>query len=128
MKGCIPEAPEGGHSTHAGMPLDGAVTALPEDPPEAAREDAVVPGVLDRPPEAPPADGAPPADPVAEPPVVVLGVAGVAAVGVTEVVGDTADAEVPVPSVTMPLLVTLPGVAAVCANAGKAAVSEASTA
>ena len=75
MKGCIPEAPDGGHSTHAGMPLDGAVTALPEDPPEAAREDAVVPGVLDRPPEAPPADGAPPADPVAEPPVVVLGAA-----------------------------------------------------
>jgi hypothetical protein len=128
MKSCIPEAPEGGHSTHAGMPLDGAVTALPEDPPEAAREDAVVPGVLDRPPEAPPANGAPPADPVAEPPVAALGVAGVAAVGVTEVVGDTADAEVPVPSVTMPLLVTLPGVAAVCANAGKATVSEASTA
>lgn len=79
MKGCIPEAPDGGHSTHAGMPLDGAVTALPEDPPEAAREDAVVPGVLDRPPEAPPevplVDEAPPADPVPEPPVVVLGVA-----------------------------------------------------
>ena len=82
MKGCIPEAPDGGHSTHAGMPLDGAVTALPEDPPEAAREDdvaPVLPGVFDRPPEAPPevplVDEAPPADPVPEPPVVVLGVA-----------------------------------------------------
>jgi hypothetical protein len=52
----------------------------------------------------------------------------VAAVGVTEVVGATANAEVPVPSVTIPLLVTLPGVAAVCANAGKAAASETSTA
>lgn len=51
-----------------------------------------------------------------------------AAVGVTEVVGETADAEVPAPSVTMPLGVTLPGVAAVCANAGKAAASETSTA
>jgi hypothetical protein len=45
-----------------------------------------------------------------------------------DVVGDTADPEVPVPSVTMPLLVTLPGVAAVCANAGKAAATETSTA
>jgi len=43
------------------------------------------------------------------------------AAGVTEVVGDAAKAEVPVPSVTMPLLVTLPGVAAVCAHTGKAA-------
>jgi hypothetical protein len=51
----------------------------------------------------------------------------VAVVGVTEVVGDTADTEVPVPSVTMPLLVTLPGVAAVCANAGQAAATATST-
>jgi hypothetical protein len=76
MKGCIPEAPGGGHSTHAGALLDGAVVALPEDPPEAARADDVV---LDRLPEAPPAappvDGALTADPVAEPPVVVLAVA-----------------------------------------------------
>ena len=80
-KGCIPEAPEGGHRTHAGTPLDGAVVALPEDPPEAAREDDVaptLPGVADRMPEAPPEippDGAPPGDPVAEPPVIGLGVA-----------------------------------------------------
>ena len=72
MKGCIPEAPGGGHSTHAGTLLDGTVVALPADPPEITREDDVV---LDRLPEAPleapPVDGAPPADPAAEPPVVV---------------------------------------------------------
>jgi hypothetical protein len=128
MKGCIPEAPDGGHSTHAGMPLDGVVTALPEDPPEAAREDAAVPGVLDRPPEAPPVDGAPPTDPVAEPPVVVLGVAWVAVAGFAEIVEGPDNAELPVPSVTMPLRVTPPGVAAVCANAGQAATIETSTA
>ena len=87
--GCIPEDPDGWHSTHAGALLESAVAALPEDPPpEAGREDDVV---LDRlpeaplvaapeaplvaPPEAPLEDEAPPADPVAEPPVVVLGVA-----------------------------------------------------
>lgn len=77
-KGCIPDAPEGAHSTHAGTLLEGAVTALPEDPPEAPREDDVVPmlpGVLDPLPAAPPVEPVPPADPVAEPPVVVLGVA-----------------------------------------------------
>jgi hypothetical protein len=75
MKGCIPEAPGGGHSTHAGTVLDGAVVALPEDPPEAAREDDVVVDWLPEAPlEAPPVNGAPPADPAAEPPVVVLGV------------------------------------------------------
>jgi hypothetical protein len=52
----------------------------------------------------------------------------VVAVGLTFVVAATVGAEVPVPSVTMPLLVTLPGVAAVCANAGKAAAIETSTA
>ena len=46
------------------------------------------------------------------------------AAGVTFVVGDAAGAEVPVPSVTMPLRVTPPGVAAVCASAGKAAAIE----
>jgi len=62
-------------------------------------------------------DGARPAEPVVEP-----------AVGVAEVVGDTADTDVPVPSVTMPLLVPAPGVAAVCANAGRAAAIETTTA
>jgi hypothetical protein len=69
-KAGIPEAPEGGHSTHAGAPLDGAVTALPEDPPPG--EDVVVPGVPDRPPEAALVDGAPP---LPEPPVVLLAIA-----------------------------------------------------
>ena len=50
------------------------------------------------------------------------------AVGLTFVVGDTAGAEVPVPSVTMPLRVTPPGVAAFWANAGKAAAIEISAA
>ncbi len=73
-------------------------------------------------------DGAPPPDPVAGPPVVVLGVAWVAVAGLAEIVGATANAEVPAPSVTMPLRVATPGVAAVCANAGKAAAIETSTA
>jgi hypothetical protein len=47
---------------------------------------------------------------------------------VAEVAGATADKDVPVPRVTMPLRATLPGVAAVCANAGKAAATETSTA
>jgi hypothetical protein len=52
----------------------------------------------------------------------------VAAVGLTFVVAGTVDAEVLGASVTMPLLVTPPGVAAVCASAGKAAAIETSTA
>jgi hypothetical protein len=50
----------------------------------------------------------------------------VAAAGLALVVGDTADPDVPVPSVTMPLGVTAPGVSEVCANAGKAAAIETS--
>lgn len=50
------------------------------------------------------------------------------AVGLTLVVADAADPGIPVPSVTMPLLVTRPGVAAVCATAGKAAAIETSAA
>lgn len=48
--------------------------------------------------------------------------------GLTFVVAGTVDAEVPGASVTMPLLVTPPGVAAVCASAGKAAAIKTSTA
>jgi hypothetical protein len=88
---------------------------------------------------APLVDAAPPAEPVAEPPVVVPEVAWVAAVGVTEVAGATtvgatevagatADEDVPVPRVTMPLRATPPGVAVVCATAGKATATETSTA
>ena len=69
--------PEGGHSTHLGALLEGAIAALPEDPPEPAREDDVAPvplAGLDWVPEMPPVDTAAPVDPVAEPPpeVVVL--------------------------------------------------------
>lgn len=55
----------------------GPVVALPEDPPEAAR-DEVVPvlrRLLDWLPVVAPVEPPLPADPVAEPPVVVLGVA-----------------------------------------------------
>jgi hypothetical protein len=52
----------------------------------------------------------------------------VAAVGLTLAVGDTVDAEVPVPSVTTPVRVTPPGVAVVCAKAGKTAAIETNTA
>ena len=103
-KGCIPDAPEGGHSTHAGTLLEGAVAALPEDPPDAAREEDVVPmlpGPPDwlpaAPPEIPLLDAAPPADPAVGPLVVGVGVAP-------------------------------PGVAAVCASVGNAAVTESSAA
>jgi len=91
-----------------------------------------VPGVLDWPLEAPLLDGTPPPDPLPEPPVVVLGIAwavvvlGIAWVAVTgfaKVVETPADTEPPVPSVTMPLRITPPGVAAVCANAGQAAAT-----
>jgi len=34
--GCIPEAPEGGHSTQTGTLTEGAGAAPPGDPPEAA--------------------------------------------------------------------------------------------
>jgi len=95
-----------------------------------------VPGVLDWPLEAPLLDGTPPPDPLPEPPVVVLGIAwavvvlGIAWVAVTgfaKVVETPADTEPPVPSVTMPLRMTPPGVAAVCANAGQAAATAIST-
>lgn len=34
--GCIPDAPDGEHSTQAGTLMEGAAVAFPEDPPEAA--------------------------------------------------------------------------------------------
>ena len=86
-----------------------------------------MPGVLDWPLEAPLLDGTPPPDPLPEPPVVVLGIAWVAVTGFAKVVETPADTEPPVPSVTMPLRMTPPGVAAVCANAGQAAATAIST-
>jgi hypothetical protein len=96
-----------------------------------------VPGVLDWPPEAPLLDGTPPPEPLLEPPVVVLGIAwavvvlGIAWVavgGFAKVVETPVVTEPPVPSVTTPLRMTPPGVAAVCANAGQAAATTTSTA
>jgi hypothetical protein len=43
-KAPIPEAPDGGHSSHAGMLLDAVPVALPDDPAERA-EDKDVAGV-----------------------------------------------------------------------------------
>ena len=128
--GCSPDAPEGGHSAHAGALLDGAVAAVAEDPRETAAEDGVapaLPSVLEFPPE----DATPPADPLPEPPVVVVpAVDGVDAAGFARIGEDAAGfarigedaAALPVPSATTPLLVTPPGVAVVCATAGKATV------
>lgn len=129
--GCSPEVPGGGHSTHAGAPLAGAVAALPEDPPEPPREGAVTvapPAALDRLPEAPPADAAPPVGPAAEPPIwlVVLFVEGAAPAGLPWPAGATVEAEEPASTVTAPLSVTLPGGAAVCAIAGAATAKAAS--
>ena len=118
--GCSPDAPEGGHSAHAGALLDGAVAAVAEDPRETAAEDGVapaLPSVLEFPPE----EATPPADPLPEPPVVVVpAVDGVDAAGFARIGEDAA--ALPVPSATTPLLVTPPGVAVVCATAGKATV------
>jgi hypothetical protein len=86
--GCSPDAPDAGHSSHAGAALEGAVVAVAEDPPEVAREDdvdPVVPSELDRAADAPPVDAVvelavvepavvEPA--VVEPPVVVVAGAG----------------------------------------------------
>jgi len=128
--GCSPDAPEGGHSAHAGALLDGAVAAVAEDPRETAAEDGVapaLPSVLEFPPE----EATPPADPLPEPPVVVVpAVDGVDAAGFARIGEDAAGfarigedaAALPVPSATTPLLVTPPGVAVVCATAGKATV------
>ena len=53
--------------------------------------------------------------------VVVPVVDGADPAGLAGVAGDTVDADEPVPRVATPLGVTVPGVAAVCATAGKAA-------
>jgi hypothetical protein len=73
-KGGIADAPDGGHNSHAGAPLEGAAVALPEDPPEPACDDdperMELPSPLDRvllP--VPPADAVPPVAPVPEDPV-----------------------------------------------------------
>jgi hypothetical protein len=151
-KGCIANAPDGGHNNHPGALLDGAAVALPEDPPEPGCDDDVEPAVLPTPldrvvPPIPPADAGPPVAPALVVPVPVVPVPVVpvpvvpvpvvpvpaapvvaganvelaVAAGLAEGTGDTVEVVAPVPSVTMPLRVTFPGVTTVCANAGKAA-------
>jgi hypothetical protein len=78
--GSIPEAPEGGQSTHAGIPLEGAAVALPDDPPgflEDAEAVGPPPGAFDWTPGLPPPEVEPTplvVDRVAVAPVVVAGV------------------------------------------------------
>ena len=149
----MPDAPEGGHRTHAGTLLDGADVALAEDPPELVRDDEFdrVPIPLEV-----PLDPVPlvPLDPVlvippdlvvAAPPTVCALVAvelpDVDPLGVVTVVAPAVDCPgmagfgdvtVPLgaalPSETTPLLVMPPGVVTVCAKAGAATASERNTA
>jgi hypothetical protein len=133
VKGCIPDAPRGGHNTHAGTLLDGADVAVAEDPPAPPRDDELdtAPVPLDRAPVVPPTVDVVPADelPNVEPVAVVE--AAAPAVDCTVVAG-LADVVVALvaalPRVTTPLLVILPGWATVCAEAGAAIASENSTA
>jgi hypothetical protein len=116
--GSIPEAPGGGHSSHAGTLLEGAAVALPDDPPEEDEVDPLLRDELDPAPPVPP--------PVGEAPDVAAAAAEVARVPFGVVV--VAELAVPVPRLTTPLGVTLPGAAAVCAEAGRATAIESSTA
>jgi hypothetical protein len=126
--GSIPGAPVGGHSSHVGTLLEGALAADPDDPPDEDEVDPLLPNALD-----PVPAGAPPdPEPVAEGPDVDP-VAGVTVAAAAEVAGFPfvvvvrADGVVPVPRLTTPLCVTLPGAAAVCAAAGRATATESST-
>ena len=127
--GSIPGAPDGGHSSHAGTLLEGAAVAVPDDPPEEDEFDPLRPTELDPmpaipPPDPEPAAKAPDADPVAG----VRVAAAAEAAGFPFVVVVRVDVVVPVPRPTTPLRVTVPGVAAVCAEAGRATAIENSTA
>ena len=125
----IPGAPDGGHNSHAGTLLEGAAVAVPDDPPEEDDVDPLLPDALDPAPAAPPPDP----EPIAAGPDVDA-VAGVRVAAAAEVAGFpfvvvfTFDAVVPVPRLTTPLSVTLPGIAAVCAEAGRATAIENNTA
>ena len=124
--GSIPGAPVGGHSSHVGTLLEGALAADPDDPPDEV--DPLLPDALDPVPAAAPPDPEPVAkgldvDPVAGGPVgAAAEVAGFPFVVVVRV-----DGVVPAPRLTTPFCVTLPGTAAVCAEAGRATVTESST-
>ena len=124
--GSIPGAPDGGHSSHAGTLREGAVVAAPDDPLEEDDVDPLLPDALD------PAPAAPDPEPITEGPDVDA-VAGVRVAAAAEVAGFPFvvvfrfDAVVPVPRPTTPLCVTLPGIAAVCAEAGRATAIENNT-
>ncbi len=129
--GSIPGAPDGGHSSHAGTLLEGAVVAALDDPPGEDDVDPLPPDALDPVPAAPPPDPepvaeAPDVDPVAG--VLVAAAAEVAGLPVVVVVRVDVVVRVevvgPVPRPTTPLCVTLPGGAAVCAEAGRATAIE----
>jgi hypothetical protein len=118
--GSIPGAPDGGHSSHAGTLLEGAAVAAPDDPPEGVALDPLLPTALDPVPAPPPPDPEPVAKGPEVDPVAGLRVAAAAeVVGFPFVVVVRVDVVVPVPRLTTPLCVTLPGVA-VCAEAGRA--------
>jgi hypothetical protein len=125
-KGCIPDAPDGEHRTQAGTLPAGATTAVPDGAPvvacgdDADRAVPAVDGVVTVdvvvwveviPVAAPPVDTLVPEAPVvgAGDAAVVdcVGAAGLVAAGETKAPG------VPVPRVTTPFGVTLPGGAAV---------------
>ncbi len=80
--GSIPGAPDGGHSSHAGTLLEGAVVAALDDPPGEDDVDPLPPDALDPVPAAPPPDP----EPVAEAPDVDP-VAGVLVAAAAEVAG-----------------------------------------
>src|ERR1700730_3905185 len=132
--GSNPGAPAGGHSSQAGTLPEGVAVAVPDDPPDEDDVDPLPPTALDPVPAAPPPDpvpAAPPPDPelVAEAPDVdpVAGVPVAAAVEVAEVPPVVVvDGVVPV-RLTTPLRATVPGVAAVCAEAGRATAIENNT-
>lgn len=119
-KGCIPEAPAGGHKSHAGTLLEGATAPVPEDPGEAAVEeevDRVVPGALWEVPPLPPVEREPVDAALDVVPVAAALVVEFAEVdGIAGVVVTTGEVAV-VPRLTTPPLTALPGVAVVCAKA-----------
>jgi len=127
--GSIPGAPDGGHSSHAGTLLEGAVVAALDDPPGEDDVDPLPPDALDPVPAAPPPDPEPVAEaPDVDPVAGVLVAAAAEVAGFPFVVVFRFDAVVPVPRLTTPLSVTLPGIAAVCAEAGRATAIENNTA
>jgi hypothetical protein len=123
--GCIPGAPDGGHSSQAGMLLDGAAVALPDDPPELACEDDLGPAppdALDRALAGAPPDSEFVAAVLEVDPVAVVDGAAVVALGLAPVVA--VKAVVLLPSVTTPPFVTRYGTAVVCAKACVAATTK----